>query len=218
MATADIITMDGASVGKIELNPTVFDAPLNQTLVTEVVVALQNARRQGNAETKVRSKVSGGGIKPYRQKGTGNARHGSSREPQMRGGGTVFGPHKRSYRQHVPIRLRRQAVCCVLSERLRTGKLRVLQALNFDAPKTKAFASMMAKVVPSERKTLFITPGIDKITLLASRNIPGVSVKTAIDVNAIDLLDAMAVIIVQDALKPLENRLAVQRAEKERAL
>jgi len=122
MASAKVLTMDGRELDPIELDDAIYGVDFNHTMVHDVVVALMNATRQGNAETKTRKEVRGGGKKPYRQKGTGNARHGSSREPEMKGGGTVFGPHKRSYRQNVPLRSRRQALCCALSERVRSQK------------------------------------------------------------------------------------------------
>ena len=129
MASAKVLTMDGRELDPVELNDAVFDAAPNETMVHDVVVALRNAQRQGNAETKTRMYVSGGGAKPFKQKGTGRARQGSSREPQMKGGGVVWGPHKRSYRQDVPLRSRRHALRCVLSARLRAEALCVLDAL-----------------------------------------------------------------------------------------
>jgi large subunit ribosomal protein L4 len=207
MAIAKVYTMDGRELGPIELNDTIFDREMNHTLVRDVAVALRNAKRQGNAETKVRSEVSGGGKKPYRQKGSGNARHGSTREPQMRGGGVVFGPHKRSYRQAVPVRSKRQALCCLLSDRVRTEALCVLDALEIKAPKTKPFVEMLGLVAPEGRKTLFVTAEVDKNVMLSSRNIPKVRICTASDLNALDVLDAVRVVVVRDALPKLEERL-----------
>ena len=207
MATAKVYSMDGRELGPIELNDAIFDREMNHTLVRDVAVALRNAKRQGNAETKVRSEVSGGGKKPYRQKGTGNARHGSTREPQMRGGGTVFGPHRRSYRQAVPARSKRQALCCLLSDRVRTDALCVLDALEVKAPKTKPFVEMLGLVAPDGRKTLFVTAEVDKNVMLSSRNIPKVRIRTASDLNALDVLDAVRVVVVRDALSKLEERL-----------
>lgn len=208
MASVQVRRMDGTEAGALDLNPTVFDAPLNPALVHEVAVALLAARRQGNAETKTRAYVSGGGIKPYRQKGTGNARHGSSREPQMRGGGSVWGPHKRSYRKKVTSRSRRQAVCCVLSERVRSGRLCVLEDLRFEEPKTKPFVEMLNRLAPEARKTLFVTAENDPNVLLSSRNLQGVRICNAADLNAVDVLNARDVVIVKDALPKLEARLA----------
>ena len=214
MASAKLVRMDGSQAGMIDLHDAVFGMPLKPTLVHDVAVALQNARRQGNAETKTRDMVSGGGIKPYRQKGTGNARHGSSREVQMRGGGVAFGPHKRSYRQSVPRTFKRQALCSVLSERLRQDALQVLESLVLDQPKTKVIAEMASKVAPGAKRLLVVVADVSPVVLLSSRNLQGVQVCTAADLNAVDVLRAPAVVIAQDALVKLEERL-VKKAVKE---
>lgn len=207
MPSVRIVTMDGVEVGSVELNPAVFDAPLNPTLVHQVAVGLLSARRQGNAETKTRSEVRGSTRKPYRQKGTGNARHGTVREPQMRGGGVAFGPHKRSYRQALTTQARRLALCCTLSDRVREGALSVLNDLALEKPKTKVFADMTARIVPEGKKALFVTMETHPNVLLSSRNVPKVSVCRAADLNALDVLNASHIVIVKDALPILEQRL-----------
>jgi large subunit ribosomal protein L4 len=208
MATAKVYSMDGRELENIELKDAIFSVEMNTVLMHDVIVALQNAKRQGNAETKTRSEVSGGGKKPYRQKGTGNARHGSTREPEMRGGGTVWGPHKRSYRQNVSLRSRRQAICCALSDRVRDEALCVLDAFKFEQPKTKPFAEMLGLVSPDGRKTLFVTSDVEKNALLSSRNLQKVKICTASDLNALDVMNAVRVVIVRDALPKLEERLS----------
>jgi len=207
MATAKLVKADGNEAGSVELNDAVFDAPVNAVLVHEVAVALMNARRQGNAETKTRKNVSGTGRKPYRQKGTGSARRGSLREPHMRGGGVVFGPHKRSYRQKVPATSRRIALRCVLSYRLRNEALCVLDALECDAPKTRPFAEMATRLAPDGKRLLFVMAETDRNVVLSARNVPRVTVRTAADVNALDVLHAGRVVVVQDAVAKLEERL-----------
>jgi len=214
MPSARIVTMDGAEVGTIDLNASIFDAPLNPTLIHQVVTAFLSAQRQGNAETKRRSEVSGSTRKPYRQKGTGNARHGSIREPQMRGGGVVFGPHKRSYRKAVTVRERRQALCSALSDRCRTGALCVLQSLSMEQPKTKAFAMMTSRIVPQAKKTLYVTADTDPTVLLSSRNIRTVTVRRAVDLNTVDVMNASHIVIVQNALPVLEQRLQCGSVEE----
>jgi large subunit ribosomal protein L4 len=214
MASAKLVKMDGSDAGTIELNDAVFGVPLKPTLLHDVAVALQSARRQGNAETKTRDMVSGGGIKPFRQKGTGNARQGSSREVQMRGGGVAFGPHKRSYRQSVPRSFKRQALCSALSERLRDDALRVLEGFTMESPKTKVFAEMVANVVPGARKVLVVTAAVDSAVLLSSRNLPGARVCTAADLNAVDVLDATEVVIAREAVGKLEERLVKKTAKE----
>jgi len=166
-----------------------------------------NARRQGTHKTKTRREVRGGGAKPFRQKGTGRARQGSSREPQMRGGGAVFGPKPRSYRQKLPARFRRQALCAVLSDRRRGDRLNVLTGLWIQAAKTKPFAEMLSKVAPGSHKTLLVTASVEPNVLLSARNIPGVTVCTAADLNALDVLAAACVVVQEEALAKLEERL-----------
>jgi len=207
MARANLFAMDGSALGSVELSEAVFDAAPNPVLVHDVAVALMSARRQGNASTKVRHEVRGGGAKPFRQKGTGRARQGSLREPQMRGGGVVFGPHKRSYRQKVSPHAKRKALCCTLSDRLRNEKLCVLDALTCEAPKTKPFAALVSRLSPDGKKTLFVMAGVDRNVILSARNLPRVSVRTAADLNTLDVLGAHQVIAVQDALAQLEERL-----------
>ncbi|HRK35244.1 MAG TPA: 50S ribosomal protein L4 [Candidatus Hydrogenedentes bacterium] len=208
MASAKVYRMDGSEAGSVELNAAVFDVEINTTMVHDVVVALQAAKRQGNHETKTRDMISGGGKKPYSQKGTGNARHGSTREPQMRGGGTVWGPHKRSYRQSVPLSFRRKALAGVLTDRVRNEQLCVLESLDCKAAKTKPFAEMVRKLSPQGRKTLFVTAGTDKNVLLSARNLERVTLTTASDLNALDVLGAHRVVVLKDALAKLEERLA----------
>lgn len=208
MPAAKIYDANGSETGSVDLSGAVFDVPANPTLIKEVAVALQSARRQGNAETKVRKQVRGGGAKPYRQKGTGHARHGSTREPQMRGGGTVFGPHKRSYRQKISASSRNKALCCVLSDRVRNDALCVLSGLELAEPKTKPFAEMLAHFRPREERTLLVTAEPSRAVVLSARNIPRVAVRTAADVNALDVMQAKRIVVVQDAVAKLEERLS----------
>ena len=207
MATAKIFKSDGSSGAEVQLTDTVFGIEANTGLVHQVAVALRNNQRQGNHKTKERAEVRGGGRKPFRQKGTGNARQGSTREPQMRGGGTVFGPRPRSYRQDVPVKMRRKALCIVLSDRVRSERLAVLEGLPGDS-KTKPMAELVGKVAQQGRKTLLILSQHDDTVLRTSRNIAPLTVRTAQEVNALDVLNAREVIVLQDALKVLEDRLS----------
>jgi large subunit ribosomal protein L4 len=208
MASVKKYDMDGGDLGALELNDAIFDVPMNTMMVHDVAVALQNAQRHGTHETKTRGRVRGGGIKPFRQKGTGRARQGSSREPQMKGGGTVWGPHPRSYRQDVPVSFRRRALACVLSDRVRGGTLCVLNALTMAGPKTKAMAAMVNKLAPEGRKTLIVTSESHPNVLLSARNLPRVELRTANDLNALDVLAATRIVVVEDALPTLEKRLS----------
>ena len=208
MASLKVVNMEGAELGALDATESVFAAPLNEAMVHDVVVGLLANKRQGTHKTKTRGEVSGGGIKPFRQKGTGRARQGSNREPHMRGGGTIFGPVPRDYRQNLPVRIKRQALCCALSERVRGERLSVLRGLAIEQPKTKPFAQMVGKVAPEGRKTLIVTAGLDENILLSARNLPRVTVRTAADVNVLDVLRAVRIVVQEEAIKQLEERLS----------
>ncbi len=207
MAAARLFNKEGAELGSVELDDSVFDVPLNEPLVHQVTVSMMSSRRHGTASTKERSEVRGGGAKPFRQKGIGRARQGSIREPQMRGGGTVFGPHPRSYRKKVPIRMKRKALCCVLSDRVRNGQCIVLDSLGIDSPRTKLFMAMLEHLSPEGKPILIVTSEVEHNTLLSARNIPRVAVTTASDLNPLDVLGAQCVVIEKDAVAKLEERL-----------
>jgi len=207
VASAKVYKMDGSESGTVDLNDSVFGHDVNTGLVHDVIKALQNAKRQGNAETKTRKEVAGGGAKPYRQKGTGSARRGSSREPHMRGGGVIFGPHRRSYRQNVPTAFRRKALCCVLSDRARGDRVDVLETLDCPDPKTKPMIDLMSGV-SAGGSTLLVTAEVNQNAVLSARNLQKISVITASDVNALDVLSANRVLIERDALAKLEARLS----------
>ena len=208
MASLKVYNTEGLEQSSLEASDQVFDAPENMSLVQNAVVALQSAKRQGTHKTKTRADVSGGGAKPFRQKGTGRARQGSSREPHMRGGGVIFGPVPRSYRQKVPTRVRRQALCCALSARVRADRLSVVSGLQVEAPKTKPLAAMISKLAPEGRKTLLVTSAIDQNVILSTRNIPRLTVRTAADVNVLDVLSAQRVVVAEGAVAKLEERLS----------
>src|SRR5882724_7952857 len=140
MATIDVKNLDGKSVGKVDLDESVFGVEVNEHLLWEVVKAQRAKRRAGTHSTKRRDEVRGGGKKPYKQKGTGNARQGSTRAPNYVGGGVVFGPHPRSYEYTVPKKVKRAALASALSLRAKEKKLVVVDKLTFDAPKTKQMA------------------------------------------------------------------------------
>ena len=208
MVSLKMVNSQGVGQDPVEGKEEIFDVPANENLVHDVAVALRNARRQGTHKTKSRKEVAGGGSKPFRQKGTGRARRGSLSEPLLRGGGAVFGPRPRSYRQKVTARAKRRALCCLLSDRVRTERLSVLSELEVAEPKTKAFAEVLDKVAPEHRRTLLVMPEADKNVLLSARNIPQVQVVTAAEVNVLDVLGANRVLLQRDALTKLEERLS----------
>lgn len=208
MASVMVYDASGSEKESIDLNASVFDIEPNVGLVHQVAMALLANQRQGNAETKVRKEVRGGGRKPFRQKGTGNARQGSIREPHMRGGGVVFGPHRRSYRKRIPLKMGRKALCCVLTDRVRNDQLCVLDQLSIDTWNTKPMKELFNALAPEGRKTLLVTAENDVNIVASSRNLERLTVRTASDVNALDVLSARRVIVIQDALANLEARLA----------
>lgn len=208
MASVKVYSADGAEKDTIDLNAAVFDIEPNVGLVHQVATTLQANQRQGNAETKVRHEIRGGGRKPFRQKGTGNARQGSIREPHMRGGGVVFGPHKRSYRKSLPLKMSRKALCCVLTDRVRNEALCVLDEFTLDSSKTKPIENLFNALAPEGRNTLLVTAETDTNIVSSSRNVDRFTVRTAADVNALDVLNAKRVIVLKDALPNLEARLA----------
>lgn len=208
MVALRVFDMEGVEKDVIEASDTIFNATTSETLIHDVIVGLQAAQRQGTHSTKTRGEVSGGGIKPFRQKGTGRARRGSIREPHLRGGGAVFGPHPRDYRMRITTAMKRIALRALLSDRVRTESLCVLADYKMDQVKTKIFNGMLQKIAPESRRTLLVTAEYDPKTILSSRNIPNVAVRTAADVNALDVIHATRIVLQREALPKLEERLS----------
>jgi large subunit ribosomal protein L4 len=193
---------------EIELLDRVFAVPMNEAVVHQAVVMQLASRRQGNASTKTRGKVRGGGRKPWRQKGTGRARAGSIRSPLWVGGGTVFGPHPRSYKQSMPRKARRLAIRCALSDKVFAGDLVVVDGLAFGQPKTKDAIKMLGGLGAGAGKALIITNGLDINVLKSARNIPGVKTLSNGFLNVYDLLDAQKVLLAKEAIAKIEEVLA----------
>lgn len=204
MTKVSVLSQTGASVGEIELNDAIFGIEPNEAVLFDAVVAQRASLRQGNHKVKNRSEVAGGGRKPWRQKGTGRARQGSIRSPQWRGGGIVFGPTPRSYAYKLPKKVRRLALKSALSAKVLEQNVVVLDALTFDAPKTKDFKAVLAALEIS-KKALFVTAEINENVILSARNIPGVTVLTAEGINVLDLLGHDKVVFTQDAVKKVEE-------------
>lgn len=208
MVALKTVNMDGAAQSALEASAAVFDTVTSDTLIHDVVLGLMAAKRQGNHDTKERAEVAGGGRKPFRQKGTGRARRGSSREPGLRGGGTTFGPTPRSYRQKITVSMKRKALCGLLSDRTRCERLCVMESLAIEQPKTKVVVRMLDNIVPDRRRTLLVTADYDTNVMLSSRNMPDVEVRTAAEVNALDIIRASHVILQKEAVSKLEERLS----------
>ena len=201
-----VYNQTGDEVGECLLPKAVFELKVNQDLVHQVVVCQASNRRQGNAQTKDRSEVRGGGKKPWRQKGTGRARHGSIRSPLWKGGGVTFGPrNERNYKKIVPKKMRRQALLMVLSAKAQNKFLIVLEGLEFKEFKTK-LASQVLKSLPMEKGSkLIVLPEYNKNLVLSFRNIPSVGVVSASDMNALDLMSFKYVVILKPAIKVIEK-------------
>lgn len=204
MPTVDLLNMQGERVGEIELHPRIFDSKVKPSLLHDVVRMLLNNRRQGTASTKTRGEVSGGGKKPWRQKGTGRARHGSIRSPIWKGGGVVFGPKPRDYRFSLPKKVRRAALYSALSVMLRECRLTILDELNMHEPKTKEIARLLQNL-KVQGKALLVTAGPDLHVYRSGRNIPGVKTIAARQLNVLDILNADRLIMTKDAVAGVEE-------------
>lgn len=204
MTKVNVLSQTGSSVGEIELNDAIFGIEPNQSVLFDAVIAQRASLRQGTHKVKNRSEVSGGGRKPWRQKGTGRARQGSIRSPQWRGGGTVFGPTPRSYSYKLPKKVRRLALKSALSTKVAETNFLVLDALKLDAPKTKDFVKVLSDL-SIESKALFVTADLDENVALSARNIQGVTVLTAAGINVLDLVGHDKVVFTQAAVQKVEE-------------
>jgi large subunit ribosomal protein L4 len=200
--------MSGKVVGDLELNGEVFDVPFNSGLVHQIFIGLMANQRRGTHHTKTRGEVRGGGRKPHRQKGTGGARHGSSRSPIFRGGGITFGPRSRSHNQILPKKMRHGAMRCALSQRLRDENLTGLSELTMSEFKTKTIIKMFESLKLDSRKTLLVlgspSPHVEK----SASNIPGLNVVHASDLNLVDVLKHDRVVATQEALNIIQEALS----------
>ncbi|WCE24716.1 50S ribosomal protein L4 [Weissella cibaria] len=207
MTKVALFKQDGSNAGEIELNDSIFGIEPNNNVVTDAVLMQRASMRQGTHAVKNRSAVSGGGKKPWRQKGTGRARQGSIRSPQWRGGGIVFGPTPRSYAYKLPKKVYRLALKSVLSQKVLDSALVVVDALSFDAPKTKEFKAVLNNLNVNE-KTLVVLDDDNANAALAARNLKNVTVMTAKGVNVLDVINNDKLVVVQSALAQVEEVLA----------
>jgi large subunit ribosomal protein L4 len=200
----DVVDIQGKKVGAVEVADAVFAAPVREHLFWEVVKAQQAAKRAGTHATKTREFVRGGGKKPYRQKGTGNARQGSTRAPQFVGGGKVFGPHPRDYSYTVPKKVRRAALASALSLRAKEQKVIIVDRLSFDAPKTKRMLEVLKALgAPSA----LVVDRRDNSALVKSvRNLDKSKCLAPEGLNVYDILNYPGLVISRDALKAVESR------------
>lgn len=205
MPKADVINQDKQVVGQLDLNDRVFGAPFRPALIHQVVVGYLANQRQGTASTKTRAEVQGGGRKPWRQKGTGRARVGTIRSPLWRGGGIIFGPKPRSYRTRLPQKMRRQAVCSVLSRKLEDGELLIIDNIQIQEPRTRLMAQLLGNL-DLNGKILIVLDQHQPDVLRAARNLPNVFVTNVDMLNAYDLAVAEQLLITQSAATKIEER------------
>ncbi len=215
MPTIDIISPTGAKAGSVDLPDEVFDVQTNIPLIHQVVVAQQAAARQGTASTKRRGEVRGGGRKPYKQKGTGRARQGSTRAPQFVGGGIVHGPKPRDYDQRTPKKMKAAALRGALSDRARNGRIHVIDSLVAGAaPSTKAALASLAGI-SDRRHFLVVLERNDTITWLSLRNAPDVHIVAVDQLNTYDVLASDDVVFSQGAYDAFVNAKASDTAEED---
>lgn len=203
MPTVGLYNKEGKSVGEIQLNDKVFAVEVNTDAVHQVVVAQLANKRQGTQSAKTRAEVRGGGIKPWRQKGTGRARQGSIRAPQWIKGGIVFAPKPREYRISLPKTMRRVAMTSALTSKVQNNEFVVLESLEFDSIKTKNVVEMLKAF--EAKKTLIITAESNEVVYKSARNIEGVTVMPVNNINVYDLVKFPKVIITKDAVSKIEE-------------
>lgn len=208
MPNVPVYNMQGETVGEIVLSDAVFAAPVNVALLHQVSVGYLANARQGTVGVKSRGMVSGGGRKPRRQKGTGASRQGSIRAPHWKGGGVVFGPQARDYRQALSVKARRGALRGALSARLAEGHLRVLDRLEFERPRTKELEAVLGRLELGDSRTLVVTAAPDRTVYLSGRNLGDVAVSPAVGLNALAVLRARSVVLTRDAVAAVEGVLA----------
>ncbi|MCX8007275.1 MAG: 50S ribosomal protein L4 [Coriobacteriia bacterium] len=204
MATIEVKDANGKKVGTADVSDAVFAIEPNTFAMHQVVRSQMAARRQGTHDTKGRSEVSGGGRKPWRQKGTGRARQGTIRAPQWKGGGVVFGPTPRSYAFKVPNKVVKLAMRSALSAKHAEGVLHVIDGFGFEAPSTKQAAAVLQKLGITGRCTVVVAND-DLNAILSLRNLPKVRVITATEANTYDLVDNTALLFTRPALEWLEG-------------
>ncbi len=204
MAQFDVLDMNGKKVSTVELSDAVFGITPNEKAVHAAVVNFLANQRQGTQSTKTRSEVSGGGRKPWRQKGTGHARQGSTRSPQWTHGGVALGPKPRDYSYRINKKLRRLAILSALSAKAAAGDMIVVDKLAVDGYKTKAVVSMLA-AVGAGKKNLIVNDVADQKFVKSAANIPGVRTTVATSVNTYDVVNADKFIVSVDAAKKLEE-------------
>ncbi len=202
----DIYNQNGEVTGSATLPKEIFDVKFNADLVHQITVSLSANKRQISAHTKTRGEVSGGGKKPWRQKGTGRARHGSIRSPLWKGGGVTHGPRtERIFEREVPKKMRRKALFMVLSEKAKNKQLIILDKIELTKGKTKEMTGSLGKLPCKNQATLIALPNYDKKIFMATRNIKKTSIEDARNINVLQLLSYKYLLLTKESIKTIEN-------------
>ncbi len=204
MSKITMLNMAGAQAGEIELNDDIFGIEPNQNAVHAVVKNILANRRQGTQSAKTRAEVRGGGRKPFRQKGTGRSRQGSSRDPSQIGGGVVFAPKPRSYRYTLPKKLKRLAMLSMLSSKVKEQELIVMDEIRFEEPKTKEMAKMLENI-KAENKALIVMAEKDENVIKSASNIPGIRTALVGTMNIYEIINHTNLILTKDAVEKIEE-------------
>ncbi len=203
MPTVALYNINGEQVGEVTLKEEIFGVDVHESVLHDAVIMQLAGRRQGTHDTKTRSEVSGGGRKPWRQKGTGRARHGTIRSPIWRGGGIVFGPHPRKYGYNLPRKVRRLALKSALSSKVSSGDILILDELKLEQPKTSDMARILNNLKVGD--ALLVTAGKDETVEKSARNIPNIKSLTAEGLNVYDILSYDKLVITKDAVVRVEE-------------
>jgi len=211
-----VYSQEGKEVGETLLPKEIFDVKLNQDLMHQVMVSQMANRRQVIAHTKGRGEVRGGGKKPWAQKGTGRARHGSIRSPLWKGGGTTFGPVKEiNFKKKIPSQMKRKALFMVLSEKFRNNLLVVLDTLNIENPKTKLILEILKKLPLKNQSRLIALPEMNNNLILAARNISSTKTLQARDLNVFDLLSFKYLVLPKESIAVIQKTFIEKEIDKE---
>ncbi|MDP8216080.1 MAG: 50S ribosomal protein L4 [Candidatus Kaelpia imicola] len=205
--TIDILNISGDKVADFELDKDVFNGNVNRKLLHQVITSYLANKRQGTASTKTRAEVSGGGSKPWKQKGTGRARVGSNRSPIWRGGGTVFGPKMRDYSVRIPKRMKVEALKSSLNAKLLDQELVLIEDFQIEEPKTKGFVKIVKNLGLDKLKALFVSENVSDNMRLSCRNVEGVFIKSFANLNAYDVLNCKKIVLSKGALSGVSERI-----------
>lgn len=206
MPMVPVYTIEGRQTGEVNLSEEVFGQPVNRSILHDAVRMQLASRRLGTAKAKTRGEVRGGGRKPWRQKGTGQARHGTRRSPLWTGGGIIFPPQPRKYGFRMTRKARRLALKSALSAKVAEGELMLIEGLHFEAPKTKDMAAVLAKL-NLDRKTLFVLAGEEENVVKSARNLPGVTTMRPDELNVYDILRHDRLVIAREIVGQVEEAL-----------